>query len=122
ATVLPNIMTKEINSFTFLELRLLLNPSASPNMAPPKVALPTSEENDEPNNPTKNNVLAYFPNKGSKAFPISAALATWIPLGNNTAAAQINTAALIPPRMATPVNAPCSDSWRFTGLPRFIFL
>src|SRR5690606_31006992 len=58
ATIQPNTITIEIRIFTFLELRLLPKPKASPNKAPPTVALPTNDEKDAPNKPTKNNELA----------------------------------------------------------------
>lgn len=53
ATIQPNIITTEINTFTFFELKLDPKPNASPNNAPPTVAFPTREENDAPNNPIK---------------------------------------------------------------------
>src|SRR5690606_22743776 len=116
ATTQPNIITREIKIFTFLEFKLLPNPNASPSNAPPTVALPTKEEKAAPNNPTKNSELACLPNNGSNALPISAALPTCMPLGNNTAAAQIITAALLNTKISTTVNDPLSNFYIFNNI------
>src|SRR5690606_38457691 len=83
--------------------KLLPFPIESLNNEPPRVAFPTKEEKEAPNKPNRNKCEAYSPNKGCKAFDMSDALVTSMPCGFNTAAAQINTTALITPRIRMPV-------------------
>jgi hypothetical protein len=59
------------------------------------IIAPINSENEAPNKPHKNKTAAYLPNNGANAFAISVALLTLIPLGCDTAEAQINTVALI---------------------------